>query len=90
MEQQVLLCTKQGNTLTDTPHSPAEQNMGTIKATSNLTEAGLFTSEVTISTQGVYDLALRGWAKAMPPAQVKQVWSYLLSEMYPGYAFDII
>jgi len=84
MEQQVLLCTKQGNTLTDTPHSPAEQNMGTIKATSNLTEAGLYTSEVTISTKGIYDWALRSWAKAMPPAQVKQVWSYLLSEMYPG------
>jgi transglutaminase-like putative cysteine protease len=84
MEQQVLLCTKQGNTLTDTPHSPAEENMGSIKATSNLTESGLFTSEVTISTKGIYDLALRGWAKAMPPAQVKQVWSYLLSEMYPG------
>ena len=84
MEQQVLLCTKKGNTLVDTPHSPAEQNMGTIKATSNLTEAGLYTSEVTISTQGIYDLALRGWAKAIPSAQVKQVWSYLLSEMYPG------
>ena len=84
MEQQVLLCTKEGQTLGDTPHSPAESNMGTIKATSNLTEAGLFTSDVTISTKGIYDLALRGWAKAMPPAQAQMVWSYLLQEMYPG------
>ncbi len=84
MEQQVLLCTKGGNTLVDTPHSPAEENMGTIKAISNLTETGLFTSDVTISTRGIYDLALRGWAKRLPPAQVKQVWSYLLTEMYPG------
>jgi hypothetical protein len=84
MEQQVLLCTKQGNTLTDTPHSPARDNMGKVKATSNLTEAGLFTSEVTITTNGIYDLALRGWAKSMPPAQVQQIWSYLLGQMYPG------
>ncbi len=84
MEQQVLLCTKQGNTLTDTPHSPAENNMGTIKATSNLTEAGLFTSDVTIATKGIYDLALRSWAKSMPEAQAKLIWNYLLQSIYPG------
>jgi hypothetical protein len=83
-EQQVLLCTKAGSTLTDTPHSPAEANLGTIKAVSSLTAEGLFTSEVTISSQGLYDLALRGWVQSMPKAQVQQTWSYLLSEMYPG------
>lgn len=83
-EQQVLLCTEQGRTLGDTPHVPAKNNIGTIKATSNLTEAGLFTSDVTISTKGIYDLALRGWAKAMPQAQAQMVWNYMLQEIYPG------
>lgn len=83
-EQQVLLCTKNGNTLTDTPHSPAEDNMGTIKAVSNLTPEGLFSSDVTISSKGLYDLALRSFVKSMPRAQVQQTWSYILSEMYPG------
>lgn len=83
-EQQVLLCTKKGSTLADTPHSPAEKNMGTIKATSDLTESGLFTSDVTISTKGIYDLALRGWAMAIPSAQMSMTWNYLLQEIYPG------
>ena len=83
-EQQVLRCTKKGDELTDTPHSPAEDNMGAIKATSNLTETGLFTSDVTIKTDGIYDLALRSWAMRMPSAQMSMTWSYLLQNVYPG------
>jgi hypothetical protein len=83
-DQQVLLCTKTGNTLTDTPHAPAEKNMGTIKAESNLTESGIFTSDVTLSTQGLYDLALRSWAMAVPAAQMSMLWSYLIADVYPG------
>jgi hypothetical protein len=58
--------------------------MGHIRAVSNLTESGLFTSEVTLTADGFYDMALRQFLKNMPPAQVKIIFSYLLQDIYPG------
>ncbi len=83
-QQQVLVCDDQGKKLADTPLTPARENMGTIKAVSNLTETGLFTSDVTIATDGIYDLALRSWAKSMPSAQMSMIWNYVVQAVYPG------
>ncbi len=83
-KQQVLVCTPEGKTLADTPLTPAKENMGKIKAVSNLTEEGVFTSEVTIATDGIYDLALRSFAKSMPSAQMSMIWNYVIQDVYPG------
>lgn len=83
-QQQVLVCDDKGEKLADTPLTPARENMGAIKAVTNLTETGLLTSEVTITTDGIYDLAIRSWAKSVPSAQMSMVWSYLLQDVYPG------
>lgn len=83
-KQQVLVCTPEGKSLGDTPLTPARENMGTIKAVSNLTEAGVFTSDVSISTDGIYDLALRSFAKSMPSAQMSMIWNYVIQDVYPG------
>lgn len=83
-EQQVLVCTPKGKTLADTPLTPSRENMGKIKAVSNLTETGLFTSGVNINCDGIYDLALRSFAKSMPAAQVSVIWNYVLQNVYPG------
>jgi len=83
-EQQILVCNTAGSTLDDSPYSPPEDNMGHIRAVSNLSESGLYTSEVTITTDGFYDFALRGMLKRLPPAQVNMVFGYLLQQVYPG------
>ncbi len=83
-KQQVLVCTPEGKSLADTPLTPATENMGKIKALSNLTEEGVFTSEVTIATDGIYDLALRSFAKSMPSAQMSMIWNYVIQDVYPG------
>ncbi len=83
-KQQVLVCTPEGKPLADTPLTPAEENMGRIKAVSNLTATGLFTSEVTIATDGIYDLALRSFAKSIPSQQMSMIWNYVIQDVYPG------
>lgn len=83
-QQDILVCTPKGNTLEETPLTPARENMGNIRAISNLTEDGLYTSEVTIATDGIYDLALRQFAKQMPSAQMSMIWGYLIQQVYPG------
>ena len=83
-KQQVLVCTPEGKPLADTPLTPAKDNMGKIKAVSNLTGEGVFTSEVTIATDGIYDLALRSFARSMPSAQMSMIWNYVIQDVYPG------
>lgn len=83
-EQEVLRCNSVGSDLTDTPYSPPEDNMGHIKATSQLTDAGQFTSDVTFTCDGFYDMALRGFLKRLPSAQLNMIFGYLLQEIYPG------
>ncbi len=83
-QQDVLVCTPEGRSLEETPLTPADDNMGQITANSNLTEDGLYTSDVTIATDGIYDLALRQFAKQMPAAQMSMVWGYLIQQVYPG------
>jgi hypothetical protein len=83
-EQQVLVCNAGGSTLADTPYSPAEDNMGHIKAVSNLSGPGLYTSEVSMTMHGFYDMALRSFFKRIPPAQLKMIFGYILQGVYPG------
>ncbi len=82
--QQVLVCTPQGKTLADTPLTPAKENLGKVRAQSILSENGTFTSEVSIVTDGIYDLALRQWAQSIPTAQMSMIWNYVLQQVYPG------
>jgi hypothetical protein len=58
--------------------------MGHIKAVSNLNESGLYASNVTMTCDGFYDMALRSTVKQMPPAQLNMLFGYLLQEVYPG------
>jgi len=83
-EQQVLICDLQGKTLDDTPYCPAEKNMGHIKATSSLSADGLYQSDVTLTTHGFYDMAIRSFIKRIPPARLSMIFGYLLQEIYPG------
>ncbi len=83
-EQQVLVCNAEGSTLGDTPYSPPEDNMGNIKATSSLSESGVFTSEVNMTMHGFYDMALRDFLKQVPPAQINMFFGYILQDVYPG------
>jgi hypothetical protein len=83
-EQEVLRCNPVGSDLTDTPYSPPEDNMGHIEATSELTDAGQFTSDVTFTCDGFYDMALRSFLKRLPSAQLNMIFGYLLQEIYPG------
>ena len=83
-EQQVLVCSKAGTSLSDTPYSPPQDNMGHIKANSTLDESGLYTSDVTLTTYGFYDMALRSFIKRVPPAQQKIIFSYFMQDIYPG------
>ncbi|MFH1891908.1 MAG: DUF3857 and transglutaminase domain-containing protein [Candidatus Zixiibacteriota bacterium] len=83
-EQQVLRCNATGSGLADTPYSPPEENMGTIQATSKLSESGLFTSDVTFVMDGFYDMAMRGFLKRIPSAQLQMIFGYLIQDIYPG------
>lgn len=83
-EQDVLICDKVGSTLDKTPYSSPEANMGHIKAESQLSESGVFSSDVSITTDGFYDFALRTTLKRIPPAQLNMVFGYLVQQVYPG------
>lgn len=83
-EQDVLVCTKNGEKLSRTQHAPAEDNMGYISANSSLSENGTFISNITFTTRGLYDMAFRSWCKRMPPQQIKMIWHQILQNVYPG------
>ena len=87
-EQQVLICTDKGKTLEDTPYSSPEDNMGHVRAVSILSESGLYTSDVTLSTDGFYDMALRGFLKQLPAARQKMIFGMILQEVYPGAVLE--
>ncbi len=87
-EQQVLVCTSEGKTLKDTPYSPPEENMGHVRAVSTLSESGLYTSDVTLSTDGFYDMALRSFLKRLPAARQKMIFGMMLQDIYPGTVLE--
>ncbi len=80
----MLVCTPAGEPLVTSPHKPAEENMGTISATSRVESDGRLVSEVTISTAGIYDLAFRGFVKRFPPRQLESIWQRIVSGVHPG------
>jgi transglutaminase-like putative cysteine protease len=83
-EQQVLICDSIGSTLDETPYSPADSNIGKIKANSELTENGTYTSQVHFTTSGIYDMAMRGMVRSVPPAQLNMLFGYVMQQIYPG------
>jgi len=85
-EQQVLRCRDEGASLEETPYASPEDNLGHIKAESKLDESGMYSSDVTITCDGFYDMALRQFVKMLPPAQQSIVFGYILQEVYPGAA----
>ena len=82
--QETLVLTAKGDSLSRTPYSPPEDNMGHIKATTELKENGSAISHIHISSNGIYDLALRQVVKAMPPAQLKNIFQNVVSSIFPG------
>ncbi|MBW7997105.1 MAG: DUF3857 domain-containing protein [Candidatus Glassbacteria bacterium] len=80
----MLVCTPAGEPLVTSDHMPAEDNMGTISATSRVESDGRLVSEVTISTAGIYDLAFRGFIKRFPPRQMQSIWQQIVSGVHPG------
>jgi len=82
--QETLVLTARGDSLSRTPYSPPEDNMGHLKATTELKEDGSVTSHVHLVANGIYDLALRQIVKAMPPAQLKNIFQNMVSSVYSG------
>ncbi|MEA2062320.1 MAG: hypothetical protein U9P14_01360 [Gemmatimonadota bacterium] len=80
----MLVCTEQGDDLTTSPHSPASENMGTFDARSRVDDRGKLTSEVNLTTRGIYDIAFRQWCKSMPPQQREVFWQRVVSGIHPG------
>ncbi|MEA1997410.1 MAG: DUF3857 and transglutaminase domain-containing protein [Gemmatimonadota bacterium] len=80
----MLVCTSRGEGLSESAHSPAEDNMGTISARSRIDGQGRLLSEVTINTVGIYDLAFRGWCKNFPPRQLTMIWQQIVTKVHPG------
>ena len=62
----------------------AEENMGTISATSRIESDGRLVSDVTISTAGIYDYAFRNFIKRYPPRQLESFWQRVVSQVHPG------
>ncbi len=83
-EQQILRCRESGAPLEETPYASPEDNLGHIKAESRLDESGLYSSDVAITCDGFYDMALRQFVRMLPPAQQSIVFGYILQQVYPG------
>jgi len=83
-EQDVLICTPSGEPLGRTPFMPAEQNMGYLTAHSELQPNGDLASELTFTTDGIYDMAFRSFCKSMPPQQIQNIWHQILQSVYTG------
>jgi len=83
-EQVTLVLTAEGDSLELTAYSPPEDNTGHFKATTELKEDGSMTSHIQLTSNGIYDLALRQIVKAMPPARLKNIFQDIVSSAYPG------
>ena len=83
-EQVTLVLTAEGDSLERTAYSPPEDNTGYFSATTELNEDGSMTSHIQLSSNGIYDLALRQIVKMMPPAQLKNIFQNIISSVYPG------
>lgn len=80
----MLVCTAAGEDLSTSPHVPARDNLGTITARSRVDQEGRLTSEVTVSTKGIYDYAFRAWCKRYPPRELVNFWQQVITRVHPG------
>jgi len=80
----VLICSKEGFDLTHVPFVPAEENLGTIRASSRVNEDGSVTGTVSVSGTGIYDEMLRGLASRTVKSELEMLWETLLQDVYPG------
>ena len=83
-EQVTLVLTAKGDSLAKTAYSPPDDNTGYFKATTELKADGSVTSHIQLSSNGIYDLVLRQIVKAMPAAQLKNIFQGVVSSMYSG------
>ena len=83
-EQVTLVLTAEGDSLERTAYSPPEENTGYFKSTTELKQDGSVTSHIQLSSNGIYDLALRQIVKALPPARLKNIFQQIVSSTYPG------
>ncbi|MBD3381695.1 MAG: DUF3857 domain-containing protein [candidate division Zixibacteria bacterium] len=83
-EQDVLICTKEGRSLQETPHQPASENLGRISAESELKADGSFKSDVVMVADATYDMIIRSTLKQMPKQQARMMFAQLLQSSLPG------
>ena len=82
--QETLVLTAEGDNLERTPYSPPEDNRGCFEAITELKEDGSVTSHIQLTSNGIYDLVLRQIVKAMPAAQLKNIFQNIVFSAYPG------
>lgn len=79
----MLVCTAEGRDIDVSPHSPATDNMGRFEATSRVDETGKLISDVTLTTDGIYDYAFRQFVKRFPPQQLAVIWQRIVTGLHP-------
>ncbi|MFC1820228.1 DUF3857 domain-containing transglutaminase family protein [Thermodesulfobacteriota bacterium] len=83
-DQDVLVCTEEGETLDRTPVSPAEQNTGYMTIHSELDVEGNLRGTYTLNTKGIYDYAIRSMIKRSSPKQIKDEVQKTLQDIHPN------
>ncbi len=89
-DRAVLVCNDKGENLAWTPLEPSEKNLYQIQAESRLDANGEFHSDVTISTRGLPDLALRNYLQSMPPEERENLFKRLVQSISPSAALEKI
>ncbi len=82
-DRAVLVCNEQGEDLAWTPIEPSEKNLYQVSAASRLDESGTFHSDITISTRGLPDLALRGYLQSLPPEERENLFKRIVQGISP-------
>jgi hypothetical protein len=80
----LLVCTPDGEDLTRIPHIPAAENMGNIRAESQLSAGGTLSSTVTITGSGFYDEDLRNWRKRTKQEEYAKRWQSIVALLHPA------
>ncbi len=82
-DKAVLPCNHRGEPLEWIPLMPPEDHLFHIQAQSELHDDGRFTSQLTISTCGLPDLALRNWLQSIPPEQRENMFKQIIQQVSP-------
>jgi hypothetical protein len=89
-DRAVLICDQKGEDLQWTPLEPSEKNLYQIHAQSRLDEQGKFHSDVTISTHGLPDLALRNYLQSLPPEERVNLFKRIVQGISSTATLDTI